>query len=121
MTTITLTKTTSKKTNRPRQVASPRSQPTLAQVANREWYPALSTTRASEPERSFAEPIDGTCAGVVETASSLTVLDSLRDEKERFNVANREWFPGLCTSCEKLEACTFPKPEGGVFSCDEFE
>lgn len=28
---------------------------------------------------------------------------------------------GLCGVCTKRETCTFPKPEGGVWHCDEFE
>ncbi len=40
---------------------------------------------------------------------------------ERAALANREWYPGLCTTCTRLPTCTFPKPEGGVWNCDEFE
>lgn len=28
---------------------------------------------------------------------------------------------GLCRNCEKREICTFPKSEGGVWHCDEYE
>jgi hypothetical protein len=28
--------------------------------------------------------------------------------------------PGLCSWCEAHRTCTFPKPPGGVWSCDEF-
>ncbi len=27
---------------------------------------------------------------------------------------------GLCMNCENRETCTFPKPEGGVWHCDEY-
>lgn len=27
---------------------------------------------------------------------------------------------GLCSLCEGLETCTFPKPEGGVWHCEEY-
>ncbi len=27
---------------------------------------------------------------------------------------------GLCVNCENRECCTFPKPEGGVWHCDEY-
>ena len=30
-------------------------------------------------------------------------------------------YGGLCSSCEWRETCTFPRPEGGVWNCDEFE
>lgn len=28
---------------------------------------------------------------------------------------------GLCTTCDRSEDCTFPKPEGGVWHCLEYE
>jgi len=28
---------------------------------------------------------------------------------------------GLCATCENRETCTFPKPEGGIWQCEEFE
>ncbi len=28
---------------------------------------------------------------------------------------------GLCRTCEHRDVCTFSKPEGGVWHCDEFE
>ena len=30
-------------------------------------------------------------------------------------------FIGLCSTCEKRETCTFPKSEGGVWHCEEYE
>ena len=29
--------------------------------------------------------------------------------------------PGLCSWCENRPTCTFPKSEGGVWSCEEFQ
>ncbi len=29
-------------------------------------------------------------------------------------------YKGLCRNCCKRETCTFPKPEGGVWRCDEY-
>jgi len=29
-------------------------------------------------------------------------------------------YKGLCVNCENCESCTFPKPEGGVWHCDEY-
>lgn len=28
---------------------------------------------------------------------------------------------GLCKNCANRETCTFPRPEGGVWHCDEYE
>jgi hypothetical protein len=32
-----------------------------------------------------------------------------------------EALKGLCAHCDKRETCTLPKPEGGVWHCDEYE
>jgi len=29
-------------------------------------------------------------------------------------------YMGLCKSCANRETCTFPKPEGGVWHCEEY-
>jgi hypothetical protein len=29
-------------------------------------------------------------------------------------------FRGLCINCEKRSSCMFPKPEGGVWHCEEY-
>ncbi len=29
-------------------------------------------------------------------------------------------YPGLCSICEDRKSCTFPKPEGGVWRCEEY-
>lgn len=30
-------------------------------------------------------------------------------------------FKGLCVNCNKRETCTFPKPEAGVWHCEDYE
>ncbi len=30
-------------------------------------------------------------------------------------------FKGLCSNCEKRQFCNFPKPESGVWHCNEYE
>ena len=30
-------------------------------------------------------------------------------------------YKGLCRTCERRDSCTFPKPPGGVWHCEEFE
>ena len=34
---------------------------------------------------------------------------------------NSEQFKGLCKNCKKRKTCTLPKPEGGVWRCEEYE
>ena len=36
-------------------------------------------------------------------------------------LADREKYPGICSTCAKRDTCTLPKPEGGVWQCEEFE
>ncbi len=35
--------------------------------------------------------------------------------------SNPRKFTGLCASCQKIETCIYPKPEGGVWHCEEYE
>jgi hypothetical protein len=32
-----------------------------------------------------------------------------------------EKYRGLCMNCEHRETCTYPKPEGGIWHCEEYE
>ena len=34
---------------------------------------------------------------------------------------NSEQFKGLCKNCKKRKTCTLPRPEGGVWRCEEYE
>jgi hypothetical protein len=46
----------------------------------------------------------------------------MRPMSERSRVANREWYPGLCTTCVNALVCTFPRSvDRPVMQCDEFE
>ena len=29
-------------------------------------------------------------------------------------------YPGLCSNCENRETCIYPKPEGGIWRCEEY-
>ena len=41
-------------------------------------------------------------------------LDSKTEE------ANKVKFAGLCMNCENRDICTYPKPEGGIWHCEEY-
>ncbi len=34
---------------------------------------------------------------------------------------NRNGTPGLCRTCERKAACTYPRPRTGVWFCEEYE
>ncbi len=37
------------------------------------------------------------------------------------NDKNSSLFIGLCSNCKSRNFCTYPKPEGGVWRCEEYE
>ncbi len=94
-------------------------------MANREWYPGLCTTCVNEADCTFPRSVDRpvtTCdefEGVVAAPAPVSVVR--QDGRERWEMANHEWYPGLCSICEKRETCTYPKPKEGVFHCEEYE
>ena len=63
----------------------------------------------------FCEEFDGK-----EDKPALTVVRH-EEVPDREALANRKKYPGICSTCEKRETCTFPKPEGGVWQCEEYE
>ncbi|MFP4498412.1 MAG: hypothetical protein ACLFQV_09405 [Vulcanimicrobiota bacterium] len=48
-----------------------------------------------------------------------TELKSIIRRKNSENINAGEYL-GICENCANLEQCTFPKPESGVWSCDEY-
>ena len=36
------------------------------------------------------------------------------------NNGRRPKFLGLCSNCDHRETCTYPKPEGGIWRCEEY-
>jgi len=34
---------------------------------------------------------------------------------------NQSKYNGLCKNCENLKTCAFPKPEAGVWHCEEYQ
>jgi hypothetical protein len=34
---------------------------------------------------------------------------------------NRRKYLGLCENCESRETCGFPRPDGGVWHCEEYQ
>lgn len=54
----------------------------------------------------------------IEFASIETVKEE--KEKSKFNYADPS-YKGLCKTCSIREDCTFPKPESGVWHCEEYK
>lgn len=109
----------------PQEAVERRYMTARERLANRDWLPALHEANQGAPAvttpglfvDAIGEPDELEQGGL----QTIATLSTRSEGVERFAVANREWFPGLCMTCVKLASCGFPKPEGGVFSCDEFE
>ena len=43
------------------------------------------------------------------------------EEREGRNRANEVEYKGLCRNCELRDTCTYPKPDCGVWFCEEYE
>lgn len=82
-----------------------------------------SCTYAQDPERQvmFCDEFEG------ETLPS--IISVVRSDKSRTanmleasgNAEGETELMGLCRTCERRKTCTYRKPEGGVWLCEEFE
>jgi len=71
--------------------------------------------RSKDRPVRFCEEFDGE-----EGKPALTVVPH-QEVLDQEALADREKYPGICSTCAKRDTCTFPKPEGGVWQCEEFE
>ena len=69
----------------------------------------------------FCEEFDGGgTSDSVTAAGARTLLPSVQ-RTEAYSTGYSASVTGLCATCEKRATCTFPKAEGGVWRCEEFE
>ena len=78
-------------------------------------------TYQKDPERPVIQCEEfATC----EAAPAKTVKRSIRPSmgaSARHELGGKDsGFKGLCVDCEERETCTYPKPEGGVWHCEEY-
>ena len=60
--------------------------------------------------------------GIIGTSDKTTNADPKPVCKMNSKIGQEsKQYQGICKICEKRETCTFPKPEGGVWHCDECE
>ncbi len=81
---------------------------------------ALDCTFPRDPQKSVfdCEEFDSdTCPSVKNTVkdnSPATVLvDPVEDDSSKFI--------GLCSNCDNRKVCVFPKPQGGIWHCEEYQ
>ena len=72
-------------------------------------YPVVECEEYAADERTFSEIVEVTAPSPAKKAS-LVVKTT---EEERV-------VEGLCETCIYRETCTFQKPEGGVWHCEEY-
>lgn len=59
------------------------------------------------------------CAEFKEYPSLTRKIDTGTKAVKRSNKYTKG-YKGLCVNCENRETCVFPKPEGGVWHCEEY-
>ena len=78
---------------------------------------AADCTFPRQPGRPvmFCEEFEGETL----TTKKTPAPKSESDAKARKSGPSKE-LRGLCRTCELRDTCTYPKPEGGVWHCEEF-
>jgi hypothetical protein len=75
-----------------------------------------------EPVRTCSNRItpDKPIASCEEFAKQVPVCPRNVPQTDRERGNGSCTFAGLCVSCQLRWTCLFPKPEGGVWNCDEY-
>ncbi len=76
-------------------------------------------TYPRDPERPIlqCEEFDGAQPSLIR-ASPLKIAPKQKRVSPSLDDSNR--YGGLCKLCEDRTTCTYPKPEGGVWHCEEY-
>jgi hypothetical protein len=69
----------------------------------------------------FCEEFDGEEENVAGTAAEVISPSTTVHAQAMCRAGPSPEPRGLCGTCEKRATCTFPKAEGGVWHCEEFE
>ena len=76
--------------------------------------------RESQPVL-FCEEFDGYVKGTSSAAVKAGPPPCTGHAEGMHGSEHSSEFKGLCATCEKRDVCTFPKAEGGIWHCEEFE
>ncbi len=85
-------------------------------------FKAPTCTFPRDPERPVLQCDE--FEGYPESSKGAVTLDHVSESPSKVvKEAGDEQgkYKGLCKICEKRETCTFPKPETGVWHCEEYE
>jgi hypothetical protein len=87
-------------------------------------YGGLCSTCANastcDYRRTPLQPVWDCCDFEPETAQVNIVSPTLSPLKSIAEGENPGRHAGLCVNCEHRETCTYPRPEGGVWRCEEY-
>jgi len=88
-------------------------------------YGGLCSVCANAPtcdyRRAPLQPVRECCDFEPETPQVPIVSPTVSPLKSIAEGENPGRYAGLCVNCEHRETCTYPKPEGGVWHCEEYE
>jgi hypothetical protein len=92
--------------------------PDEVSAPRRESYPGLCEMCAVAPDCTFPRDVH-------RPVTSCEEFQGVRPPKAKFRLpvvrpTNPSPYRGLCATCARVADCTFPKPDGGVWHCDEF-
>ncbi len=66
------------------------------------------------------EEFDGIVPSPIKTAPRADAVRTVVKRNPETGAAGPASDPGLCSLCENRPTCTYPKPEGGVWHCEEY-
>ena len=76
--------------------------------------------RNSIEPRFFCEEFEANPTPSVNPVLGTTVKPLVEQSKDTSSRKKQAKYEGLCVNCAHRESCTFPKPEGGVWHCEEY-
>ena len=83
--------------------------------------PACTYRREFGEPKLFCDEFEGGLAMQKKSDDEETVSPAHPRSKSREEERDTGREVGLCGHCENREFCTYPKPEGGVWHCDEYK
>ena len=98
----------------------PRTQELTRKTAKSAPAPGLCTSCERQPKCTYAQDGVHPVLQCDEYAPTAHVRARLSEPPPQ-GAGTSERSLGLCGSCAGRETCTFPRPEGGVWRCEEYE
>ena len=58
--------------------------------------------------------------GVRESPGQPPTIPGSSSRRNAFYEEDQDAYPGLCSNCQNWKTCIYPKPEGGIWRCEEY-